>query len=125
MGLIVDNIYWILMVTGVLTAGVGLNALAPARGLNQAFGTATDNAAALLVTRHWFFLIGVTGALLIVAALHPEWRVPILWLAIASKSSFAALVLAGMGNWAGKPAVIGAVADIVMVALYLIYLVAV
>lgn len=123
MGLVVDNIYWILIVTGVLTAGVGLNALMPARGLTQAFGSSTDDPGALLVARHWFFLIGVTGVLLIVAALHPEWRTPLLWLAVASKSSFAALVFINMAKFKGGAALIGAIADVVMVALFLIYLV--
>jgi hypothetical protein len=124
MSLVVDNIYWILIVTGVLTALVGLGALRPQKGLADVFGSTTDDPAALLVVRHWNFLVGVSGVLLIVAALHPEWRVPLLWFAIASKSSFAALILAQFRSFAGKPAIVGAIADVVMVALYLIYLVA-
>jgi len=124
MGLVVDNIYWILMVTGVITALVGLGALRPQKGLMDVFGSTTDDPAALLVVRHWNFLVGVSGVLLIIAALHPEWRVPLLWFAIASKSSFAALILANMRRFAGKPAVIAALADVIMVVLYLLYLVA-
>jgi len=124
MSLVVDNIYWILIVTGVLTALVGLGALRPQKGLADVFGSTTDDPAALLVVRHWNFLVGVSGVLLIVAALHPEWRVPLLWFAIASKSSFAALILAQFRTFSGKPAIVGAIADVVMVALYLIYLVA-
>ncbi len=124
MALIVENFFWILMITGVLTALVGLGAIAPARGLAQTFGGTVEGPGALLIVRHWNFLVGVSGLLLIAAAYHPEWRTPILWFAVVSKSSFAALVLVQFRAFAGKPAVIAAVADVVMVALYLTYLVA-
>ena len=124
MGLIVDNIFWILMVTGVLTTLVALGALAPGRAVAQAYGSELADPGLTLVVRHWHFLIGVSGILLIVAALHPEWRVPLMWTAIASKSAFAALVLGQFRAFAGKPVITGAIADIVMVVLYLLYLVA-
>jgi hypothetical protein len=123
MGLIVGNIFWILIVTGALTALVGLGALRPRQGLKDGFGGDTDDPAALLLIRHWNFLIGVTGVLLIYAAFHPEVRTLVLWVAIASKSAFAALVLAQYRTFAGKFAVTGAIGDIIMVVLFLLYLV--
>lgn len=124
MDFFVNSFFWILIVTGAITALVGLGALRPRQGLKDGFGGEVDDPAALLIIRHWNFLIGVTGVLLLYAAFHPEVRTIVLWIAIASKSAFAALVLAQVRTFAGKPAVIGAIADIVMVALYLLYLVA-
>lgn len=124
MGLIVEHFFWILIVTGALTALMGLGALAPARALSQAFGETVEGPGAVLIVRDWYFLIGVTGALLLYAAFHPEVRTLVLWIAIASKSAFAALVLAQFRTFAGKAAVTGAIVDIVMVVLFLLYLVA-
>ena len=124
MGLIVGNMFWILIVTGALTTLVGLGALRPREGLKNGFGGDTDDPAALLLIRHWNFLIGVTGVLLLYAAFHPEFRTLILWIAVASKSAFAALVLSQYRTFAGTFAVKGAIGDIVMVVLFLLYLVA-
>jgi hypothetical protein len=124
MGLIVDNFFWVLIVAGALTALVGLGALRPKQGLKDGFGGDVSDPGALLIVRHWNFLIGVTGVLLLYAAFHPEVRTIVLWIAVASKSAFAALVLAKYSTFKGKLAVTGAIGDVVMVALFLIYLVA-
>ncbi len=69
--------------------------------------------------------MGVVGLLLLYAAYNPEVRTIVLWIAIASKSAFAALILARFRELSGTPAVIAALADVIMVVLYLLYLVAV
>jgi len=124
MGLITGNIFWILIVTGALTAIVALGAFRPKQGLQDAFGATTDDPGALLLVRHWNYLIGITGLMLVYGAFHAEVRTLVLWVAVASKSFLVALVFAQYRSFQGKPIVVGAIADVVMVVLFLIYLVA-
>ena len=70
------QIEWILLITGLATAGALALFLAPVPMLRMLFGQAPSDALSLLIARHWGLLVCLVGALLVYAAYHPEIRVP-------------------------------------------------
>lgn len=124
MGLIVENMNWILYVTGALTASMFLMALMPAKAFKDNFGSDISDPNVVMLARHWGFYVGLAGLMLIYAGAHPEIREPILWFAIAGKAAIVALIVLRLGELKGTRAPVVAIADSIMVALYLIYLVA-
>ena len=125
MSLIVENIHYILYVTGALTMTMFLQAVAPVKMMERTYGSAPTDANGLMIARHWGFMVGLSGLLLIAAGVHPEIRVPVLWFAIIGKAGYSTMILMRMAELKGKPAIMNAVVDIVMIALFVVYLVAV
>ncbi len=125
MSLIVDNMTWILYVTGALTASMFLMALIPAKAFKDNFGSDISDPNVVMLARHWGFYVGLAGLLLIYAGAHPEVRLPILWFAIAGKAAIVALIVMRLGELKGTRAPVVAIVDSIMVALFVIYLVAV
>lgn len=123
MGFIVDNIKWIMLVSGLITCSMIFAAIAPRAALNATFGEAKAEGAALeIVTRNWGALIALIGAMLIYGAFDPTGRPFILVIAGVSKLTFIALVLAN-GSPAARTKAAGAIViDTVIVILFGLYL---
>jgi hypothetical protein len=117
---VVQDIDWILTVSGVLTFSMVLMMLAPRFALRTTFGEAVEGRLADLVSRSWGEMIAASGLLLIYAAYHPEARLPILLYSIAGKTGFIMLTLSK--GYRGANAMIAVVADTIMVALFAWYL---
>jgi hypothetical protein len=87
---------WILIVSGIITAGAGLAvALFPRGMLDLAFGVDAPQDATLFFARHWGVLILAVGALVVCSAYAPAERLPIL--IAASVEKFAVVVLVFFG----------------------------
>jgi hypothetical protein len=111
----------ILLFTGLATAGALVVFLAPVTTLKMLFGQAPSDVLNLLIARHWGLLVGLVGALLIYAAYHAEVRVPTLIVAIVEKAAIALGVF--MSPFRRRPAaLVVALADAGMAAVYLMYL---
>ena len=71
--MIAAHIELILLLTGLATAGALVLFLAPCSMLKLLFGRAPADALDLLLARHWGLLVGLVGALLILACSpHPS-----------------------------------------------------
>jgi hypothetical protein len=125
MSWIVTNMYWVLIVCGVLTATMILPMVAPRFAFKHIFGEAADGPLGELLTRNWGQMICATGLLLIYAAYHEEARLPILMFAAFTKLTFASLVISNGGRYARKLAMQVAFGDLTMVGLFVWYLLAV
>ena len=125
MSWIVTNMYWVLIVCGVLTATMILPMVAPRFAFKHIFGEAADGQLGELLTRNWGQMIFATGLLLIYAAYHEEARLPILMFAAFTKLTFAILVISNGGRYARKIAMQVAFGDLTMVGLFAWYLLAV
>jgi hypothetical protein len=119
--MIAAQIEWILLITGVATAGAVVVFLAPVTMSKVLFGQAPSEALSIAIARHWGLLLFLVGALLIYAAYHAEVRVPTLIVAIAEKAAFA---LSMFLSFLRRRAVVlvMAMADAGMAAVYVLYL---
>ena len=93
MNLIVANIKWIMLVTGVITCSMILAFVAPQAGLQATFGSSIDGPIVQIVVRNWGALIATVGGMLIYGAYVPVHRGLILTVAIISKTIFISLIL--------------------------------
>ena len=105
--MITENIRLIMVVTGALTAAVGLGCfLFPRSVFRLFFGVEEAGGAATLVTRHWGWMGFLIGALVLHAAFVPGLRVPAVVVAALEKIVFAGLVFlgpvknSGIARWA-------------------------
>ena len=115
------HIEWILLLTGLATAGALVVFLLPVPMIKILFGQAPSDVLSLAITRHWGLLIFLVGALLIYAAYHPECRFPTLIVAIVEKAVFALAMF--ISPFRRRTAVLAmALADAGMAAVYLMYL---
>jgi len=115
------QIEWILLITGLATAGALVFFLAPVTMMKMLFGQAPPDALSLLIARHWGLLVGLVGALLVYAAYHAEVRAPTLIAAIVEKAAFALGV--SISPFHRRPTVLVlAMADAGMAAVYFLYL---
>jgi hypothetical protein len=116
------NIEWILLITGLATAGVLVLSLAPVPVMKLLFGQAPSDALSLLIARHWGLLVCLVGAQLIYAAYHAEVRVPTLIIAIVEKVALVLSLL--ISSVRHRPTVLAMVlADTGMAAVYVMYLI--
>ena len=120
---IVQNIDWVLIVSGLLTCSMISMALAPRFAMRSTFGEVAEGPVANLIARSWGAMIFASGLMLIYAAWHEEVRLPILLFSIAGKLGFVALVLAEP-RFHRQSAMIAALGDLIIVALLSWYLVA-
>jgi hypothetical protein len=125
MSWIVTNIYWVLIVCGVLTTTMLFPMIAPCRAFKLIFGEVPDGPLSKLLARNWGQIIFSTGLLLFYAACHEEARLPILMFASFTKLTFASLVISNGGRYAKKMAMQLACGDLTMVGLFVWYLIAV
>ncbi len=122
---IVDHIYWIMLISGVLTATMIFAAIAPHAALRATFGETLEGPLVEVVVRNWGALIALVGALLIYGAYDEASRPLILVFAGATKLIFIALVVAQGGRYLRRQAGIAVIADLIMVVLFASYLVAI
>lgn len=124
MDFIVENIKWIMLVSGALTMTMIFAAIAPRAALNATFGEAKAEGAALeIVTRNWGALIALIGAMLIYGAFDPPGRPFILIVAGVSKLTFIGLILANGTPTARRKAAGAIVIDTILIVLFALYLV--
>ena len=119
---ILDQFQWIMLGGGLLTMTMLQAAIAPRAAFRMMFGDEPQGPLALLLARNWGVLIGLTGAMLVWGAFHPEVRSLVLVVAGTSKLAFIALVLSHPPY--RRKAVVALVVDSVLVALFALYLLA-
>ena len=116
------QIEWVLLITGLVTAGALGLFLAPVTMMKMLYGQSPADALGLAIARHWGLLVCLVGTLLIYAAYHPEIRVPTLVVAIVEKAAFALDMF--ISPFRRRPTVlVMALADAGMAAVYFIYLI--
>jgi hypothetical protein len=113
-----------MLVAGVLTCTMFYAAIAPQAALLSNFGTTLEGALAELIVRYWGALIGLVGVMLIYGAFDPPSRPLALTIAGISKLIFIGLVLAQGTRYLGYQAGTAVVVDLVMVALFILSLIA-
>ncbi|HEX3674812.1 MAG TPA: hypothetical protein VHU87_11095 [Rhizomicrobium sp.] len=119
-----QNMFWVLIACGAATCSMLVQALAPRFAVRFIFGEEIATPSGLLMARSWGAMVFVSGLLLVASAYHPEFRVPVLLNAIAGKFGFVALVIANGRRYLARPAFATALADVVMVVLFIWYLAA-
>src|SRR5215470_9476121 len=116
------HIELILLITGLVTAGLLVVFVAPVPVMKALFGQAPSDALGLFIARHWGLLVFLVGALIIYAAYHPEVRVPTLIVAIVEKMVLVLGLL--ISPFRQRPTALAiALADACMAAVYVTYLV--
>ena len=124
MNLIVANIKWIMLLSGVLTCTMIYAAIAPQAALQSSFGETIEGPLAEIVVRNWGVLIALVGSMLLYGAYRPAVRPLVLIVAGLSKIAFVALVLSYGWKYLGHQAGAAVAIDMVMVVLFAGYLVA-
>ncbi len=122
---LVTHIRWIMLVSGVLTSTMLYAAIAPQQALRSTFGETLDGPVAEIVVRNWGALVALVGAMLIYGAYDPPGRPFIVTVASISKLTFVGLVLAYGRQFLGHHAGVAVGVDLLMVALFIVYLVGV
>jgi hypothetical protein len=122
MDLIVGNIKWIMLAGGLVTLSMLSAAVAPRLVFKMMLGDTPESPLALLLARNWGALIGLTGAMLVWGAFHPEARTLVLLVAGTSKLTFITLVLSHPPYRA--KGLVPVVVDGVLAALFAAYLLA-
>lgn len=82
----------ILLIAGILTAGLLIGVFVPQLVLGALLGVDEPSPAVVLMARHWALLIGLVGVLLIYAAGHAEARFPVLVAGAVEKLLFVAMI---------------------------------
>jgi hypothetical protein len=94
--MLVSSIGWILVVSGIATAGGGLAAgLFPRPVLQLVFGAKSADGVTMFFIRHWGGLLFVVCALTVYSAYNPATRVPILTASVIEKVVIVALIFFG------------------------------
>jgi hypothetical protein len=124
MSVIVANMRWIMIVSGVLTSTMIYAAIAPEAALTATFGESVDGPLARIIVRNWGALIALVGLMLIYGAFNPPARPLVLVVAGVSKAVFIGLVLSQGGRYLGHQAGVAVAVDAVMVVVFGWYLLA-
>ena len=116
------SIGWILVVSGVITAGAGLAALFFSHlFLRLGFSVESPISSLVFFVRHWGVLIFVVGALIIYSAYAAEIRTPVLTAAAIEKFAIGLLTFFGpMKPTSAMTAI--AIGDGAFAILYVVYL---
>ena len=123
MTLIVANIKWIMLASGVLTSTMLYAAIAPGAALRSSFGETLEGPLAEIIVRNWGALIALVGAMMIYGAYDRPSRPLVLIVAGTSKLVFIALVLSHGARYVSHQAGVAVVVDLTTVALFIAYLV--
>lgn len=121
MDFIVNNIQWIMLVSGALTCTMAYAVVFPEAALKNTFGESVSHPVTNLVVRSWGALITLVGVMLIYSAFEPGSRVVAAWIAAASKFIWVGLVMTYGRQYLGKASVVIAF-DFAVAVLLLIYL---
>src|SRR5215468_7523888 len=120
--MLAPSIGWILVVSGVITAGAGLVALLfPHLFLRLGFGVESPISSLVFFVRHWGVLIFVVGALIAYSAYAPTIRAPVLVAAAIEKFAIGLLTFFGPMKRTGAMTAI-AMGDGAFAILYVAYL---
>ena len=123
MNLIIANMKWIMIVSGLLTCTMLFAAIAPQAALNSIFGSSLEGPLAEIVVRSWGVLITLVGAMLIYGAYHLPSRPLALTVAIISKLIFITLLLTYGEPFLGAQTFVTILFDLVAAAVFIIYLI--
>ena len=93
MNIIVRNIKWIMLFSGVITCSTFFAVIAPQVALLSMFGSDLTEPLANLVVRSWGFLVSIMGILLIYGAFNEDARMLCIIMAGISKIGFLFLIL--------------------------------
>ena len=93
MNVIVRNIKWIMLLSGVITCSTFFAVIAPQVALLSMFGSDLTEPLANLVVRSWGFLVSIMGILLIYGAFNEDARMLCIITAGISKIGFLFLIL--------------------------------
>lgn len=122
MNWIINNIKWIMLISGILTCTMIYAALFPQAALQSSFGPTLEGPLAEIIVRNWGALITLVGGMLIYGAYTPSSRPLVLTVAGISKVIFIALVLGYGGSYLGHQAGLDIALDMLWVGLYGVYL---
>ena len=119
--MITSNIEVILIVTGVLTATMIVQFVAPSWTLRHTFGEVPTGTVSIVLARHWGLLLFSVGMLLVYSAFHPAVRQIAVIAASVEKAGFVACVFGT--SLRQKPiAVMMAAGDALMTVIYVLFL---
>jgi hypothetical protein len=116
-----SHIEGILVVTGVLTASMLAQFVAPSWVVRHTFGELPSDALSKMFARHWGLLLFCIGALLFYSAFHPELRGAAVVLASLEKVGFVACVFGTSMRERGMASLMAA-GDAAMVVIFVLYL---
>ena len=120
--MLTTSIGWVLIVSGIVTAGGGLVALLfPHFNLRSTYGDESPTSVSVFFVRHWGVLILAVGGLIILSAYDPAIRVPILVAAAVEKFAIGLLVFFGPVKRTSGMTVV-AIVDGIFALLYVGYL---
>ena len=120
--MLASSIGWILVASGIITAGAGLAALLfPHLFLRLGFGVESPISSLVFFVRHWGVLIFAIAALIVYSAYAPTTRAPVLVAAAIEKFAIGLLTFFGpMKPTSAMTAI--AVGDSAFAILYVAYL---
>ena len=120
--MITSNIEVILIVTGVLTATMLAQFVAPSWTMRHAFGEVPSGTVGFVLARHWGLLLFCVGMLLVYSAFHPTLRQPAVVVASVEKVGFVACVFGSSLRQRRIPSIM-AMGDGLMTVIYMLYLI--
>jgi hypothetical protein len=123
MGFLVNNIKWMMLVSGLLTCTMLYAAIAPEAALRMNFGASLPGPLANVLVRSWGVLVFLMGAMLVYGAFRPAVRRFALAVAGTSKLAFVLLLLTLGAQFLGK-AMLAVVFDSLWVLVFAAYLLA-
>lgn len=119
MSFIVNNIKWVMLVSGVFTFTMFYGLFAPQAGLELMFGASFTGNLETIIIRSWSALIGLVGAVLIYGAFSDKHRVFSIVVASLSKLIFVSLILLYGQEYLGKAALaIGMDCAVIVLAVF-------
>jgi hypothetical protein len=124
MNILIDNMQWVLLVCGLMTASLVQGIIAPKSIWRTWFGENEPNPTAVMLMRSWSTMVVISGVFLIYAGFHPEMRTPALFVAGVGKAMFVILILSDAKRFLKGQAVLAVVVDSLMVVIFAAYLLA-
>jgi len=124
MAFLLDQLYLILIITGLLTMTMAQGVVAPRTVIDSTFGPMPDHPVMIMIVRSWCLLITLIGALLFYAAFDPALRMPVMLAAGISKTFYVAMLVRLSPTHRLPKAKTIIVADSIMAGLYAVYLIA-
>jgi len=124
MNLIIKNIKWVMLASGLLTFTMFYGLFVPQAALESMFGASFSGTLENIVIRSWSALVGLIGVILIYGFFSQKNRVFSISVAAFSKVVFVSLVLLYGQEFLGKVAPAIAM-DCILIILSGVYLVAV
>ena len=117
-----SNFKWVMLVSGLLTCTMFQAFISPQASLQSNFGQTINGNLSEIIVRNWGALIGLMGIMLIYGAFNENVRRFVLVIAGSSKIIFILLLLTSKENYLSFGAGTAVIADSIMVALYVVYL---